>query len=264
MKRFLLTMSLSCFLPAIVGMPSQANNLDSLDNLEISPSQSKLVAQATPAAPETPGSTTIDPSAAPAGDKSTTDKDKTDKKDPSVAPAGDKATPDKPAPDKAMPGAPDATTPTTPLTPPASAPEVPAGDKAAPDKPATDKAMPGAPDATTPATPLTPPAGSPEVPAGDKAAPDKAPDTPGITPSDAPAPAPGADPSMSPAPVKPAGDGIRRFMRSSTQGTPNAAAQAELEKVKAESAAFLESVKNPNASQLDQSAGGASYPSPTW
>jgi hypothetical protein len=70
--------------------------------------------------------------------------------------------------------------------------------------------------------------------------------------------------SPAPAPVKPAGDGIRRFMRSSTQGAPNAAAQAELEKVKAESAAFLESVKNPNASQLDQSAGGASYPSPTW
>jgi hypothetical protein len=69
---------------------------------------------------------------------------------------------------------------------------------------------------------------------------------------------------MSPAPVKPAGDGIRRFMRSSTQGAPNAAAQAELEKVKAESAAFLESVKNPNASQLDQSTGGASYPNPTW
>lgn len=222
MKRFLLTMSLSCLLPAIVGMPSQAN---SLDNLDTSPSQSKLVAQATP---ETPGSTTIDPSVAPAGDKSTPDKDK---KDPSVAPAGDKATPDKPAP---------------------------------------DKAMPGAPDATTPATPLAPAPGSPDAPAGDKATPDKAPDAPGIAPSDAPAPPPGADPSMSPAPgsapapVKPAGDGIRRFMRSSTQGAPNAAAQAELEKVKAESAAFLESVKNPNASQLDQSAGGASYPSPTW
>jgi hypothetical protein len=109
------------------------------------------------------------------------------------------------------------------------------------------------------------------MPAGDKATPDKpAPDAPGIAPSDAPVPPPGADPSISPAPVsepdpiKPAGDGVRRFMRSSTQGTPNAAAQAELEKVKAESAAFLESVKNPNASQLDQSAGGTSYPSPTW
>ena len=228
-------MSLSCFLPAIVGMPSQAN---SLDNLDTSLSKSKLVAQA---APETPGSTTVDPSAAPAGDK---------------------ATPVKPATDKAMPVAPDATTPATPL-----APDVPASDKATPEKPATDKAMPVAPDATTP---LTPPSDPSVAPAGDKATPEKAPDAPGIAPSDAPAPAPGADPSMSPAPdsapapIKPAGDGIRRFMRSSTQGAPNAAAQAELEKVKAESAAFLESVKNPNASQLDQSAGGASYPSPTW
>jgi hypothetical protein len=262
MKRFLLTMSLSCFLPAIVGMPSQANNLDSLDNLDTSPSQSKLVAQA---APETPGSTTVDPSAAPAGDKAAPDKEK-DKVDPALAPAGDKATPDKPAPDKAMPVAPDATTPTTPLTPPSDPSVAPAGDKATPDKPAPDKVMPVAPDATTPTTPLTPPSDPSAAPAGDKATPEKAPEAPGIVPSDAPVPPPGADPSMSPAPasVKPAGDGIRRFMRSSTQGAPNAAAQAELEKVKAESAAFLESVKNPNASQLDQSAGGASYPSPTW
>jgi hypothetical protein len=261
MKRFLLTMSLSCFLPAIVGMPSQANNLDSLDSLDASPNQSRLVAQS---APGTPGSTTIDPSAAPAGDKATPDKDK--KVDPSLAPAGDKATPDKPAPDKAMPGAPDATTPATPLVPPAGTPDMPTGDKATPDKPAPDKVMPGAPDATTPATPLAPPSGTPDVPAGDKATPEKAPGAPGIAPSDAPAPPPGSDPSMSPAPApgKPAGDGIRRFMRSGTQGAPNAAAQAELEKVKAESAAFLESVKNPNASQLDQSGGGASYPNPAW
>jgi hypothetical protein len=98
-------------------------------------------------------------------------------------------------------------------------------------------------------------------------APAPAPPAPGISPSEAPVIAPPPAPSPSETPVQPASEGVRLFLRSAQPcNCGGAAEQAELEKVKAEAAAFLESVKNPNASQLGQAkpTGGTSVSSPTW
>jgi hypothetical protein len=98
-------------------------------------------------------------------------------------------------------------------------------------------------------------------------APAPTPPAPGISPSEAPAITPPPAPSPSETPVQPASEGVRVFLRSAQPcNCGGAAEQAELEKVKAEAAAFLESVKNPNASQLGQAkpTGGTSVSSPTW
>jgi hypothetical protein len=65
-----------------------------------------------------------------------------------------------------------------------------------------------------------------------------------------------------------AGDGVRRFVRAAAPcNCGNGSEQAELNKVKAEVAAFLETTKTPTSGQLGEvkpAAGGAPVSGPSW